>query len=176
MIGKPFLIFLASAAVLIGGCVHSLNQPISLELNDNSIILNPGAGIDRLKVKTTSVESEKAGHYLIQNRFQYRQDLFRQSQDPYFGSYRWSSFCLQNNEGEKPAEVTSPQQNKNAFRYKTKVTIDQKFNSDLCRDDSLAAYQIVQYCPKQKIIVEVIAIGKRVSEMELLCPDKIILK
>lgn len=176
MIGSKFQIFLIMANIVLSGCAHNLAGPFSLELNNKSIILNPTVGIDKIKLKVTSVESEKAGHYAIQNRFQYRKDLFKQSQDPYFGAYRWSTFCLQNNEGEKPVEIDSPVENTKAFGFKTKATIDQNFNSDLCRDDSLAAYQIIQYCPKQKIIVEIVATGNRATNIELLCPDKIFLK
>ena len=176
MIGSYFLIFILPATIVLFGCAHNLLKPVSLDLQNKSQLINPIPGIDKLKVKVASVDTDQAGHYTLQNRFQYRQDLFKQSQDPYFGSFRWSSFCLQNNEGEKPVVINSPIENANAFRFKTKATVDQQFNSDLCRDDSVSAYQLIQYCPKQKIIVEVIATGNRAADIELLCPDKILLK
>ncbi len=157
--------FFCGAVFLISiGCATALKlAPASVETRLN----NPAPGVAEIRYKLLKTESSEIGQRMVAGRRSYLVDFYRQTQDPYFGTERWSADCLQKN------QIGSLIETREATSFRARLTADRELKTGSCSEDSVEVQQLVGYCRPTGTFYEIVLRGDKISKASFVCPDSI---
>lgn len=163
-----FTVFLIGILAFAASCATKGRDRVSLNLPDSEspkeLSLNE-SGFEQIQYRTLKVTSEMEGRALVENKRSFLLDLFKQSEDPYFGTPRWSTECLKRN------QIGKLESRGREISFSAQVTVDKRWNVGDCTDGGRDALLQVKYCGKQSQAVVIFITGSKAVEAEVLCAE-----
>jgi hypothetical protein len=144
---------------------------VALKVHEHDVMLErPNRDIVKIRYKLLKVESGQSGIAMVLNRRNYLLDLFTQSEDPYFGTQRWSQECLSRN------QIGSLKDDSEMTQVLSFVTANNELNVGYCGPTNLDAINLVGYCKSHGYFFEITAVLKSKNSLSFRCPDVLLLK
>ncbi len=159
-----FLFFLSGCASK-GSYTH-VSYPL-VKLDSQEEVSSPLRGLATMQYRVVKVESDKAGRALVENKRSFLIDLFRQSEDPYFGTLRWSEECLKRN------QIGELNINGNHVEFQARLSVDGRWNPGECTSKAVEANLLVKYCPAEQLAVTVFLTGQKSMSAKVVCGDPV---
>lgn len=177
---RPLHVFVLSpifflACALLAACTTLQTKMSSVDLSIEAtevplILEEPLPEVKKVKIKRIKTDSIEAGRSMVKNRRQFLADLFKQSQDPYFGTNRWSDDCLKRNQ-------IGPQiDNATSVSFRAKLSANAELQPGACGPDSIDLIHIATFCFETKELVEINATGANRHRLTFVCPRKLTLQ
>ena len=160
-----FLKFFACALVLIAvGCTSALKL---VATDAETRLIKPAPGITEIRYKLLKTENPEIGRRMVAGRQSYLVDFYRQAQDPYFGTERWSPECLKKNRIDDLVDT------KDATSFRARLTADDELKTGSCSTTSIEVQQLVGYCGSTGTFYEIVLRGDKISKASFVCPDSL---
>lgn len=155
--------FILILSIIICSCsTLSLKLPETQNLNE---IKNAVPGLKNLKYKLFKVEKSESGIAMVINNRNFLVDMFKQSKEPYFGTDRWSSECIQRNRIDLLRDTSA------LIDFEAYLTASNELKTGNCSPQSIDVIYLVGYCKEDKVFYEVTGVVEKNSKLEIRCPD-----
>ncbi len=146
------------------GCTSALKlAPADSETR----LIKPAPGIAEIRYKLMKTENSEIGQRMVAGRRSYLVDFYRQTQDPYFGTERWSADCLKKNQIDGLVET------REATSFRARLTADEELKTGSCSVNSIEVQQLTGYCVRTGTFYEIVLRGDAISRASFICPDSI---